>query len=48
MEQFQFLYENLEAAGIDVQVEFLPLVLRDERASYEEEARRYYAEHYRH
>ena len=44
MAQFRLLYEHLEAAGIDVQVEYLPLVLRDERASYEEHARQYYAE----
>lgn len=46
MEQFRLLYEHLEVAGIDVQVEYLPLVFHDERTAYEEHARQYYAEHH--
>ena len=44
--QFRELYEQIASTGIDVQVEFLPLVLHEDRRQYEERMRNFLLEHY--
>ena len=43
---FRELYENLNASGIDVQIEYLPRVMHRDREAYEAHAKAHYSESY--
>jgi signal transduction histidine kinase len=44
--QFRELYEQISSTGIDVQIEFLPFVLHEDRPRYEERMRSFLQEYY--